>query len=79
MPAGKELYRHQGFFAKEDILKKWQELGVDLTQVAESRRIAMSQADKPAEVLLRHWAEIDFRLFGSGRRGQDFRLWPRET
>ena len=29
--AGKELYRHQGFFAKEDILKKWKELGVDLT------------------------------------------------
>ena len=29
--AGKELYRHEGFFAKEDILKKWRELGVDLT------------------------------------------------
>jgi thioredoxin 1 len=28
---GKEVYRHQGFFAKEDILKKWKELGVDLT------------------------------------------------
>ena len=28
--AGKELYRHQGFFAKEEILKKWDELGVDL-------------------------------------------------
>ena len=26
--AGKELYRHEGFFAKEDILKKWEELGV---------------------------------------------------
>jgi thioredoxin 1 len=30
--AGKELYRHQGFIAKDDILKKWRELGVDLTQ-----------------------------------------------
>jgi thioredoxin 1 len=29
--AGKELYRHQGFYAKDDILKKWNELGVDLT------------------------------------------------
>ena len=29
--SGKELYRHEGFFAKEDILKKWRELGVDLT------------------------------------------------
>ena len=28
---GKEIYRHEGFFAKEDILKKWKELGVDLT------------------------------------------------
>jgi hypothetical protein len=29
--SGKELYRHQGFIAKEDILKKWRELGIDLT------------------------------------------------
>jgi thioredoxin 1 len=29
--SGKELFRHEGFFAKEDILKKWRELGVDLT------------------------------------------------
>jgi thioredoxin 1 len=28
---GKELFRHVGFFAKEDILAKWKELGVDLT------------------------------------------------
>ncbi len=28
--AGKELFRHEGFFAKEDILAKWKELGVDL-------------------------------------------------
>lgn len=28
--AGKELFRHEGFFSKEDILAKWQELGVDL-------------------------------------------------
>lgn len=27
---GKELFRHEGFFAKEDILKKWKEMGVDL-------------------------------------------------
>jgi len=25
---GKELFRHEGFFAREDILAKWQELGV---------------------------------------------------
>ena len=28
--SGKELFRHIGFFAKDDILAKWKELGVDL-------------------------------------------------
>jgi thioredoxin 1 len=28
--SGKELYRHEGFFSKEYILKKWKELGVDV-------------------------------------------------
>jgi thioredoxin 1 len=27
---GVELFRHEGFYAKEDILKKWKELGVKL-------------------------------------------------
>jgi len=27
---GKELFRHTGFFGKDDILAKWKELGVDL-------------------------------------------------
>jgi len=27
---GKEIFRHEGFFAKEDILSKWKELGVEL-------------------------------------------------
>lgn len=26
--AGKELFRHEGFFSEEDILAKWKELGV---------------------------------------------------
>jgi thioredoxin 1 len=26
--AGKELFRHEGFISKEDILAKWKELGV---------------------------------------------------
>jgi thioredoxin 1 len=30
--SGKELYRHEGFFSKEDILAKWKELGVDLAK-----------------------------------------------
>lgn len=31
---GKELFRHTGFFSKEDILGKWRELGVDITGIA---------------------------------------------
>ena len=29
--SGKELFRHEGFFGKADILAKWKELGVKLT------------------------------------------------
>ena len=28
---GNELFRHEGFFSKEDILSKWKELGYDMT------------------------------------------------
>lgn len=27
---GKERFRHEGFFSKEEILARWKELGVDL-------------------------------------------------
>ena len=29
--SGKELFRHEGFISKEDILAKWKELGIELT------------------------------------------------
>jgi thioredoxin 1 len=29
--SGKELFRHEGFFSREDILGKWKELGIDLS------------------------------------------------
>ncbi|MBU0715995.1 MAG: thioredoxin family protein [Verrucomicrobia bacterium] len=32
---GKELFRHEGFFSKEDILAKWKELGVELMKNTE--------------------------------------------
>jgi thioredoxin 1 len=32
-PQGNELWRHTGFMSKEDILKKWKELGYDLKPV----------------------------------------------
>lgn len=28
--SGEELFRHEGFFSKEDILSKWEELGVEI-------------------------------------------------
>jgi len=30
--SGKELYRHEGFFSKKDILAKWKSLGVDFSK-----------------------------------------------
>ena len=33
---GEELFRHEGFFSKEDILGKWKELGMELTMPVES-------------------------------------------
>ncbi len=34
--SGKELFRHEGFMAKKDILAKWKELGVDVGDAAAS-------------------------------------------
>ena len=33
--SGKELFRHEGFFSGEDILKKWKELSVDIEKKQE--------------------------------------------
>lgn len=33
---GRELFRHEGFFSRNDILAKWQELGVALTAPAQA-------------------------------------------
>jgi thioredoxin 1 len=30
--SGKELFRHEGFFSKEDILAKWQEFGISINK-----------------------------------------------
>lgn len=29
--SGKELFRHEGFYSREDILAKWKELGIEMT------------------------------------------------
>ncbi len=33
--AGKELFRHEGFYSREDILAKWKELSVDIGKTQE--------------------------------------------
>ena len=35
---GRELARHEGFFAKKDILAKWKELGVELKEPAVAKQ-----------------------------------------
>lgn len=37
-PAGEELFRHEGFFSKQDILAKWKELGIGLESTASKGR-----------------------------------------
>jgi thioredoxin 1 len=41
--SGKELFRHVGFYGREDILAKWKELGVDL-----SRQPGSTDSAKPS-------------------------------
>jgi thioredoxin len=35
---GKELWRHTGYFSKEDILKKWKALGYDLPALKKTKK-----------------------------------------
>jgi len=44
---GKELFRHTGFFGREDILGKWKELGIDLSASKTSAGIVREEAVKP--------------------------------
>ena len=50
--SGKELFRHEGFYSKEDILAKWKEFGVDLTTAGPPafERLAPAKTDdRPKE------------------------------
>ena len=50
--SGKELFRHQGFFGREGILAKWQELGHDLNGQPVLVRATPVQADaRPREAV----------------------------
>lgn len=44
--AGKELFRHEGFFSREDILAKWKELGHDF---GDNRQLPKIERWKPVE------------------------------
>ena len=45
--SGKELFRHQGFFSKEDILAKWKELGVSLAGPAKAEMFSRWEPAQP--------------------------------
>ena len=44
---GNELFRHVGFFAKEDILAKWKELGIDLNAPLAAPAPAAPRSEAP--------------------------------
>lgn len=45
--AGKELFRHEGFFGKDDILAKWKELGMDLAAPGDTPAFSRWQPAQP--------------------------------
>ena len=45
--AGKELFRHEGFFGKDDILAKWKELGVSLAAPGDTPGFSRWQPAQP--------------------------------
>jgi thioredoxin 1 len=52
---GKELFRHEGFFAKEDILAKWKELGVDLAATPPAAPESPGAPAPPLEPSFSRW------------------------
>jgi thioredoxin 1 len=68
--SGKERFRHEGFFSKEDILAKWKELGVDLSAGAPAQapqtaagptfsRMEPAKADDRAKAAICHLCDGD--------------------
>jgi thioredoxin 1 len=45
---GKELFRHVGFFGKEDILAQWKTLGIDLNSAATPGIVRDEPSPRPA-------------------------------
>lgn len=64
---GKELFRHQGFFSREDILAKWQELGVALGTTAAPamlKRLEPATADTRKKESVCHLCDHDIPAVG---------------
>lgn len=62
---GKELFRHEGFLSKEDILAKWQELGLDLLGDTESttfERLVPAQSDDRPKDRICYMCDDDIEL-----------------
>jgi thioredoxin 1 len=61
--SGKELFRHEGYFAKDDILAKWKELGVDLTGSSSAapafERLTPAQPDERAKESICYMCDRD--------------------
>ena len=64
--SGKELFRHEGFFSKEDILTKWKELGVDLQatsrQLPRFERLTPAKADNRPKESICYMCDGDINL-----------------
>ncbi|NQT86199.1 hypothetical protein HQ560_05500 [bacterium] len=64
-PSGKELFRHEGFYSKDDILAKWKELGFDLDATAAAiapptfERLTPAQVDDRPRDLTCHMCDGD--------------------
>jgi thioredoxin 1 len=48
-PDGKELFRHEGFISKEDILAKWKELGYEMMPKEKSDEPTAEKVEAPPE------------------------------
>jgi len=62
--SGKELFRHEGFYPKDEILAKWKELGVDLGPPA-SGPASGGSAGGPRPVLERVFASLGRAVGGT--------------
>jgi len=62
--SGKELFRHEGFYSKEDILGKWKELGTDLSapQLPAFERLAPAKIDDRPKDAVCYMCDGDINL-----------------